>query len=506
MCKHRLTLGVLVLLVLVVPASAATRTWTGLGADTNWTTPANWDVLPVAGDDLVFPGGVPAPSLTNNNDFPAGTAFNSITFSANGYALNGNQITLGAGGIAGTSNVAPQTNDINFDIALGADVTIDLVNGNQLTISGVISGPQNILKTGSGNVQLAGANTFSGTFSLNGYLLVILDGQALGAADGTPATGTTVAPFTAIDIFNPVAVGNEALTLNGSGAGGPGALYTVAAASWAGPITLATDTTIAPLAGTLSLDGPIGGPGGLTMAGSATLLLTAAETYGGPTMLNAGETIVQGSISAASPVTVNTGALLGLSNSGTVGAVTSIGGTVFPGRGGSGVGNSGDLTLDAASTFTVQLNSTVPGFFSNLHVTGAVGLGGSTLSVGVGPSTNPGDAFTIIDNDGVDAVNGIFNGLPEGTIFNTGGFQFQITYVGGTGNDIVLTEIAGAPTPTPTPTATVTPTVTITPGGPTPTPIPPPAGGTIPTLSFPMLALLAVALAATALLVMRKNV
>src|SRR6185369_16791948 len=41
-----------------------------------------------------------------------------------------------------------------------------------------------------------------------------------------------------------------------------------------------------------------------------------------------------------------------------------------------------------------------------------------------------------------DAVTGTFNGLPEGAVFSrtTGSFTgtFQITYVGGDGNDVVL--------------------------------------------------------------------
>ena len=66
----------------VGPYVAATvRTWTGGGADNNWTTLANWGgTAPVAGDDLVFPGG--AARLSNTNNFGAGTAFNSIRFRA----------------------------------------------------------------------------------------------------------------------------------------------------------------------------------------------------------------------------------------------------------------------------------------------------------------------------------------------------------------------------------------------------------------------------------------
>ena len=50
-------------------------------------------------------------------------------------------------------------------------------------------------------------------------------------------------------------------------------------------------------------------------------------------------------------------------------------------------------------------------------------------------STN---TFKIIDNDGTDPVSGTFAGLSEGAIFNVGGTDFKISYVGGTGNDVVL--------------------------------------------------------------------
>jgi hypothetical protein len=53
-----------------------------------------------------------------------------------------------------------------------------------------------------------------------------------------------------------------------------------------------------------------------------------------------------------------------------------------------------------------------------------------------------GTSFTLINNDGTDAVVGTFKGLPEGATLTSGGMTFQISYVGGTGNDVVLTRIA----------------------------------------------------------------
>ena len=51
-----------------------------------------------------------------------------------------------------------------------------------------------------------------------------------------------------------------------------------------------------------------------------------------------------------------------------------------------------------------------------------------------------GDQFTIVANDGTDAITGEFDGLPEGTRFTLGFNEFRISYVGGSNaNDVVLT-------------------------------------------------------------------
>ncbi|MEF8707535.1 MAG: hypothetical protein V5B38_01060 [Candidatus Accumulibacter propinquus] len=88
--------------------------------------------------------------------------------------------------------------------------------------------------------------------------------------------------------------------------------------------------------------------------------------------------------------------------------------------------------------------------YDGLLVNGTVNLngdnnpgGGGTLDVDLGYSPSVGSSFTILANDGTDAVSGWFNGLLEGASFNTAyGSQtvtFQISYSGGTGNDVVLT-------------------------------------------------------------------
>lgn len=80
--------------------------------------------------------------------------------------------------------------------------------------------------------------------------------------------------------------------------------------------------------------------------------------------------------------------------------------------------------------------------------TTAVDVTNGTLDTSLVNSFVPavGDSFRIVNNQSSDAVTGIFAGLPEGTTFTTQGVTYRISYVGGDGNDIVLTvtNVSGA--------------------------------------------------------------
>ncbi len=81
---------------------------------------------------------------------------------------------------------------------------------------------------------------------------------------------------------------------------------------------------------------------------------------------------------------------------------------------------------------------------------GTVTLGNGTLSVvrfeGYVPKAN--DVYTIIANDGADAVVGTFKDLPEGATFtNSDGAVYRISYKGGDGNDVTLTVVTAPKVP-----------------------------------------------------------
>ena len=149
------------------------------------------------------------------------------------------------------------------------------------------------------------------------------------------------------------------------------------------------------------------------------------------------------------PVVVSAGGTLG--GTGTVSGPVTInaGGTLSPGLS-PGITNTGDLAL--GGVFLVEIEGTTIGTqYDNTNVTGTVTIAGGTLTLAGAYAPAVGDSFTIIANDGADAVTGTFAGLAEGATLTFNGATLGISYVGGTGNDVVLTVLAaGLAVPVPT--------------------------------------------------------
>ena len=87
------------------------------------------------------------------------------------------------------------------------------------------------------------------------------------------------------------------------------------------------------------------------------------------------------------------------------------------------------------------------------NVTGAVVLDHPSLFLSTGGPFAPGSTLVILNNDGADPVSGTFRGWPEGALTNAAGITAQLSYSGGTGNDVTLTTI---PSQVPSTTTTLT--------------------------------------------------
>ena len=182
--------------------------------------------------------------------------------------------------------------------------------------------------------------------------------------------------------------------------------------------------------------GLIIGTGSLFKLGTGTWTLTGNNTYSGSTTVSAGTLVVNGS-QQQSPVIVNgTATLMG---DGVVGNL-QVFGSVAPGSS-PAILTCSNINFAAQGDYFVELNGTVPGTgYDQLNVRGTNQLGGSTLHVTVGSGFAPveGERLTIINNDGSEAIQGTFGGLPNGSLLTAGGIQFRILYSDIFLNDVVL--------------------------------------------------------------------
>jgi autotransporter-associated beta strand protein len=182
--------------------SYAGQIWDGGGADNNWNTAANWDgdTLPNFASAITFAGPT---RLTPSNNLAANTPIGGINFTntaTNAFTLSGNAITLG-GNIVTTAATAALTDTISLAMALNAARTITTNTNHHLTISGVISGANNLTKNGAGILTLTGNNTFTGTLDVAAGTVRVSSANGAGANasifSNSTSTNTVFAATTA---------------------------------------------------------------------------------------------------------------------------------------------------------------------------------------------------------------------------------------------------------------------------------------------------------------------
>ncbi|MDR1144678.1 MAG: autotransporter-associated beta strand repeat-containing protein, partial [Verrucomicrobiales bacterium] len=179
--------------VLLTANLALAQTWTGDGADGDWSNTANWDggSLPVLPATLTFDGNQ---QLNTNNDWAASATVSGLTFAltAGDFTLSGNALTLATSSTVAVLGAASQTIGLNFNL-LNYGVEFNVAAGGTLTVSGNISGgtdnsPYNnalnsraLTVSGDGDVLLSGSNSYHGSVNVNGGRLLLGGDHVLGA-------------------------------------------------------------------------------------------------------------------------------------------------------------------------------------------------------------------------------------------------------------------------------------------------------------------------------------
>ncbi len=391
--------------------------------------------------------------------------------------------TLGIFAISG--NVPANSQAYSNPILVAADATIDVENQsasfgnlsigtNALT---VFSATGNFLAfsqtnlTGSPTFSVAGGATFNPGSLNDGGNAETLNFNGAGTTN-LNAVANSLVSGTAVNISNGLVNANIAGDLGvlplvnvASGAVAVNAFDTWGALSGAGIVDLNGNTLTVGGSSNVSskFDGSItdgsgsAGSGGLIKAGTVTFTLSASSNspFTGPTTISAGTLLVDGSLTS-SAVALNGGTLGG---TGTIGSsVTALAGTnVSPGDapGTTGSLTTGSMVMTQGGAFNVELGGTGPGQFDQLVIppTGTIqlntggmgggGLGGVALNLSLVNGFTPtlGQQFKIIDIQGAVGVTGKFFGPINqlGTITVNQRYQFTVNYVGGDGDDVVLT-------------------------------------------------------------------
>ena len=358
---------------------------------------------------LTHTGNVTAIAFTQGGTFSStGKNFNCINGGINTSKTGGmgGSVTLNHAGYNITfQNSGVQTGGGAF-MAQGADITIS-DGGLNTSRSGFVGGNATLTHTGNVLVQNGGVQTGGGTFNSQGVDITIKDGGLNTARSGFSGGNVTLTHTGIVSVQgNGVQTGGGTFHSTGSHAtvqdGGVNAT-----GIGSSTVTMNHSGDVSLLSG-----GGIQANGNISLTANSLAIRAQVNTSGG--------TVIFNTPNGTSPIFSS----------------TDVTGTA--------------LSFTAGSKLNIVVNGTTPGdgtfsTYTQLTVVGAVNLNGVSLQLSGSHVPVIGQVFTIVDNDGTDAITGTFTGLPQnGLIANFLGTSALavISYTGGTGNDVTITVVS----------------------------------------------------------------
>ncbi len=368
----------------------------------------------------------------------ANTLGGTLTLQSGGanysFQSDAGSLTLGA-----VTSAASGTRTLTFSGA--GDFILSGVVANGSATDGVV-----LVKNGAGRLALTAASTFTGSVTVNAGILSLLGSGALYAGGWNNTAVLTVNSGAVLELdrwgygpngtyrtqslggldYNPArfVINGGTLRYSGGAAGAPlnpgeapyGPGFTIGAAGAVLEASKVNDTWTVkndsrgtgPLAsaagGTLTLSGAgngvldkvLPGTGGLIKTGAGTWTLPLANTYTGPTSVNAGILRVTGSIANGAVTVANGGTLGGTGSLGGALAVQS-GGTLAPGSGGIGrLTVAGGIGLQNGAFASLEINKTA-GIRDVLATPGTLTFDGTLVVTNLGGTLAAGDSFALFE-------------------------------------------------------------------------------------------------------------
>ncbi len=381
-----------------------------------------------------------------NTNLPATVKFGASLFLNNLSGMGAKPLVLNGFGYAFAPLAGFGTNSWDGNITLASDSSVRAhFPTSLLKLNGAIGGPGALLKNGDGTVTFGGVapNTYAGLTTVSSGALELNKSSFNGGIPGNLDVFAVLRLKQGNQISDAADINLEVSGLLdvGTFADSLGTIHGAGGLNFGvgGFISVGSGN------GSSTYDGVMSGTGyapGYTIdkVGTGTFTMNGNNTFtAGYIEVDNGKLVINGS-QPQIPV-YEAGSTATLGGTGTVSTITALG-IISPGNS-PGILTSGDFTLSSSAKFIAELTGPNPGAggYDQLNVIGTNKLANATLTVVPAFTTAvlPGQTFTIINNDASEPINGTFNGLAEGALITTNGFGFKISYVGGTGNDVVLT-------------------------------------------------------------------